>query len=362
MFEPWLDAALVQHGRLAPAVVSILQSVLRAKSVAYLSITGRTKDKLSALDKIKRKDYADPATQMTDLSGIRVVLYSESDVVIASNLISQSFNVDAENSLNQDELLGTNQTGYRSVHFVCDLGKGRDALPEFEGLANLKFEIQVRTVLQHAWAELSHDRNYKFAGKLPRDLERKLYLYAGLLEIADKGFDALSHDIDEYAAKVAKSPLKSELDEELNSITLRDLMSRLAEENKVEIADSPSSDNYSGLLREMDQFGIKTRRDLIGIIPAGYFAYLKENTDYNMNVYGAVRIWMLSHDWKRFDKEVKRGWVIANRGERFLKTHLPKSEYESLLAAFAPRTTNKIPTKRAAAKVPPKKKPPPSGN
>lgn len=46
--------------------------------------------------------------------------------------------------------MSVDQTGYRSVHFVCDIGSARAALPEFNGLSGLKFEIQIRTVLQHA--------------------------------------------------------------------------------------------------------------------------------------------------------------------------------------------------------------------
>ena len=82
-------------------------------------------------------------------------------------MITGSFNIDEKNSLDKKILLASDQIGYRSVHFVCDLGAQRSGLPEFKDLGGLKFEIQVRTVLQHAWAELAHDRNYKFSGTLP---------------------------------------------------------------------------------------------------------------------------------------------------------------------------------------------------
>jgi putative GTP pyrophosphokinase len=325
MSNVWLEDAMLLHARLTPAVVTILQSVLKANSIDYLTITGRTKDRSGALEKIKRKGYGDPAHQLTDLSGVRVVLFSESDVRNVSDLMSRTFSVDHDNSLNQDDLLKTNQTGYRSVHFVCDLGSARDALPEFSGLAKLRFEIQLRTVLQHAWAELSHDRNYKFGGKLPKDLERRLYLYAGLLEIADKGFDELARSIDEYATSIETKSENGDFGSEVNSITLRQFVRSWADDVKLEIEDRPGSDNYSDLLQELDQFGIKTLEDLK--------AHAMK-ARYETNVYGLVRDWMLAHDWRRFDKEVKRDWIIPPTGDVFLESFFDPSEYQQVIDCF----------------------------
>jgi len=168
--DHWLDSALPRHDRLTRAVVSIVENILGEQQIPYLAVSGRTKDRVSAIEKIRRKGYADPRAQLTDLSGIRIVVYFESDVQRVAALVNQAFNVDSANSFDKDSLLSTNQLGYRSVHFVCDLGKKRAAVDEYKGIADLKFEFQIRTVLQHAWAELAHDRNYKFSGKLPTKL------------------------------------------------------------------------------------------------------------------------------------------------------------------------------------------------
>nr|MZG82510.1 GTP pyrophosphokinase [Photobacterium lucens] len=173
-----------------------------ANNIDYLTVTGRTKDKKSALEKINRKSYKNPKSQMTDLSGIRIILYFESDINKVSELISDSFDIDFDNSLDKSKVLSKDQIGYRSVHYVCTLGQGRSNLPEYLELGELKFEVQVRTILQHAWAELAHDSSYKFSGTLPPEIERKLYLYAGMLEIADKGFDEISAQIDSYKKSV----------------------------------------------------------------------------------------------------------------------------------------------------------------
>ena len=153
---------LPRHERLTRAVVSLLENMLIEKKIEYLSVTGRTKTLESALEKINRKKYGDAEDRLTDLSGVRVITYLESQVTEATDTIRLLFDVDEKNSLDRSRVLGSDKMGYRSAHFVCTLGKAREGLPEYEMLGQLKFEIQVRTVLQHAWAELAHDRSFKF--------------------------------------------------------------------------------------------------------------------------------------------------------------------------------------------------------
>ncbi|HEV3427647.1 MAG TPA: RelA/SpoT domain-containing protein, partial [Paraburkholderia sp.] len=151
-FDVWLDGILPRHSRLTEMVTALMQSLISNKGIDHLAVTGRTKKKSKAIEKIARKGYKNPPRQLTDLTGVRIIVYFESQVEQVSELIKEAFNVDLKNSLNKDEALSVNQTGYRSVHYVCDLGPARLALPEFSGLAELKFEFQVRTLLQHAWA------------------------------------------------------------------------------------------------------------------------------------------------------------------------------------------------------------------
>src|SRR5262249_14104459 len=155
-------------------------------------VSCRVKSIESAIEKIARKEYTNPVKQITDLSGIRVITYLEEQVSAVSAVVKELFEVDAKNSLDRTEILGEDRVGYRSTHFVCKLGKKRLQLPEYQALGDLKFEIQIRTVLQHAWAELAHDRSFKFGAALPAIIQRKLNLYSGLLEIADSAFDEIS--------------------------------------------------------------------------------------------------------------------------------------------------------------------------
>lgn len=92
----------------------------------------------------------------------------------------------------KSDLLDKSQTvGYRSVHYVVHLNTSRLALPEYSRFRGLVAEIQVRTILQHAWAEIEHDTRYKAVDVAPTAIARRFVALAGLLEIADREFQAL---------------------------------------------------------------------------------------------------------------------------------------------------------------------------
>lgn len=330
----WLDEVLPRHERLTESVVNIFENLLNNSGAEYLAVSGRTKDKNAALEKIKRKGYRDPSDQLTDLSGIRVIVYFESDVQVVSEIIEKSFSVDTEKSLNKDDVLSTDQIGYRSVHYVCDLGDGRGGLPEFNGLSGLKFEFQVRTVLQHAWAELAHDRGYKFSAKLPKDIERKLYLYAGMLEIADKGFDEIASEIDDYVSRLQVNARDGDLSEEINSLSLRQFVAQWCEDHGIPFAYLPDYARIDDLVSELHDFGVDDLRGLRDIIPKGY-AEAGRRLGREENVLGLVRNWMLLSDWRSFVKNVKFNWVIdPEEVDEVLRSLMGAEEYGELLEAF----------------------------
>jgi GTP pyrophosphokinase len=204
-------------------------------------------------------------------------------------------------------LLATDQIGYRSIHYVCDLGEARAGLPEFSGLSGMKFEFQIRTVLQHAWAELAHDRNYKFSGKLPMEIERKLYLYAGMLEIADKGFDELSQQIDQYIEEFSERTSRGDLDIEINSISLEEYIETWAKRTKFHLTEHSSRENLSDLVRELNEMGIRKISEIENIIPKDY-SEVAGRLKYSEPIYGLLRNWMIIHDFKRYHDEVSHDW------------------------------------------------------
>lgn len=309
-YDNWLENEIPRYRGLTQTAVTIVENLLKAHNVPHLLVTGRTKDKASALQKIEKKSYRDPANELTDLSGVRVIAFFESDVRRVAGLIESSFNVDVQRSLNKDNALGDNKVGYRSIHFICDLGKERTVLPEFREFRDIKFECQVRTVLQHAWAELEHDRNYKFAGVLPRELKRRLYLYAGLLEVADKGFDSLAQEIDTYEDSINEKVRKGELGVEIDSFSLQAFMDEWASRHNVHIMVGNAGEQYAEVIQELKDHGIYTLTELKGIVPENYAEYMKKHYSRASTV-GTVRIWMLINDWRKVREHCGEKWVLA---------------------------------------------------
>lgn len=333
--EVWIDEALLRYQRLTQSVVAIIKALLMAKGIAYLTVEGRTKSREGVQEKIERKGYTDPKVQMTDITGVRVILYFESDVQKVSGLIESCFTVDAINSLDKGSLLSVDKIGYRSVHYVCDIGTERSNLPEFEGMAGLKFEVQLRTVLQHAWAEIAHDRNYKFSGKLPKNIERELYLFAGMLEVADKGFDKLSKEIDIYGEEVRSAVVSESRLIPVDSVSLTNYVVSWGEKNNCPLSPLGDKDNYADLVGELDAFGINTLGELEEIIPKDFAERVKYYGE-RLTVYSCVRSWMLIHDWKRFNSSVNFNWVISIDAET-LESYIPKDELDDFKSAFGPK-------------------------
>ncbi|MBA3334549.1 MAG: GTP pyrophosphokinase [Acidobacteria bacterium] len=270
--KKWYESQRPTYELLSNAVKNTLESLINNSKIDYLSVTIRTKEVDSFEEKINRKNYQNPAHEVTDLAGIRVITFIESDALKINELIKQSFNVDDSKSLDKSNELGIDKFGYRSFHFVCGLGEARCALPEFEFFKDLVCEIQVRTVLQHAWAEIEHDRNYKFAGDLPSHIKRRLNLVAGLLEVADGEFNNLSNDIDKYSVESLRKTKSGDFDIEINSITIEQYLkeSEIVEfviQSAVEAGFSYTHQNrYTSLIKVCNYLNIFTIESIDNIL------------------------------------------------------------------------------------------------
>ncbi len=166
-------------------------------------IGGRTKGVASFARKILSKNkYQDPLVEMTDLYGLRIITQIDAEVEAVRLFIRSHpdlFVIDEKNSEDKLSRLRSGEFGYRSVHFVLSLTA--NAIPEklrHQRLHELKVEIQIRTQLQHAWADIGHDRLYKGAFKPPGRFERESARIAALLESADEAFSRLVDGLDEY--------------------------------------------------------------------------------------------------------------------------------------------------------------------
>lgn len=223
------------------ALTGLIPRLLDQDGVSYVQIDGRTKERPNFVAKLRRKGekYEDPLAEVTDLSGIRVVLYYLDDVEAVGRLVQRHFMVDAENSVDKGALLDPDRFGYLSAHYVVKPTAARCDLPEWAPFEDLSAEIQVRTVLQHAWGAISRKLAYASVREAPRDLQRNLNRLSALLELADDEFVDIRlarEEIEQqYDREVERGNLDLNVDESSLEIYLResgvaDRLSRLAEE------------------------------------------------------------------------------------------------------------------------------------
>ena len=180
----------------AARVQDLLTNILDAEGIQAHSITSREKSPVSLKEKILRegKSYMNPLKDITDLAGVRVITYFPTDVDRVVPIIEREFAVDRENSIDKRKTADPSIFGYASVHLAVGLSSDRLRLAEYAIFDGLKCEIQVRTILQHAWAEIEHNIIYKSSQDIPFELRRKFASLAGLLEVADREFEILRKD------------------------------------------------------------------------------------------------------------------------------------------------------------------------
>ncbi|HXU33088.1 MAG TPA: hypothetical protein VN851_21180 [Thermoanaerobaculia bacterium] len=219
------DKRLPTYIRASKNIREAIELLVAGADIPVLTVLARVKTFESFKEKIDRKNYDAPFKQSTDFVGVRVILYFPKDVIAAQALLAKEF--DVIESADKSDLLKANEFGYRSHHLLLRTPKSWAKTPNYRGLENIIVEVQLRTVLMHAWAEIEHKLQYKSSVQVPRDLERKLFLLSAKVEEADDQFQSLVEDVGEYRKEIAlKAAKEGKFDTtlELNLDTLKELL------------------------------------------------------------------------------------------------------------------------------------------
>ena len=191
-----------------------IKTFMLEKEVHYLSVDYRVKTFMSFLEKSKRKNYNNPFEQTEDFCWIRIICFFQADVKSIIKIIEEEF--DIVDTFDKTDFLSLNQFWYRSRHFIVKIKKGWTEAPNFRGLEDLKCEIQLRTILMHAWAEIEHKLAYKKKEHIPPEFRRKFSRISAKLEEADEQFEELMKEITEYReSKTIPSDEAGNFDENL---------------------------------------------------------------------------------------------------------------------------------------------------
>ncbi|MCW5834157.1 MAG: hypothetical protein KIS78_17295 [Labilithrix sp.] len=310
------EALLEQYDVLLPALrargealVAELTALLASDPTLKVhSVTLRLKSRESLAQKLARPDRSHRELwTITDLIGIRVIMYFEDAVDRVGGLVESRLPVDFVHSSDKRRREPT-EFGYRSLHYVCRVGGD---LP-----ASARFEIQVRTVLEHAWAEIEHDLGYKATEAVPAGVRRRLNRLAGLLELADQEFCAIRRDLESYAAalpaRIEAAAAPVQLDR-LSLLALLDCAEVKALDRAIalvlekELGDEPFYPDY--LLKMLASSGVRTvaearagverHEDAIVAMVKPYFAFAWEtwqlSPDRMARIFRGYSLFFLAH-------------------------------------------------------------------
>jgi ppGpp synthetase/RelA/SpoT-type nucleotidyltranferase len=180
-------------------------------------VSARPKGIPSFAEKIlrKRKQYQDPndpqrpdpLVRLTDLCGGRIIAQTADQVSAICGFIETHFDIDWPNSEDVSQRLKPTEFGYRSVHYIIQIDPAKLAAagillqppagilgpvcPDVPEPVRLKAEVQVRTLLEHASADIAHDLIYKTDVKVPARICREFARISATLEATDQDFKRL---------------------------------------------------------------------------------------------------------------------------------------------------------------------------
>ncbi|RWS44108.1 hypothetical protein EKA14_10275 [Bacillus mycoides] len=217
--EKEYEAHCEKYNNLGENLQNSLKILLKEANISFLDVNYRIKDYDSFLDKVKRKGYQNPLEDNEDFCGMRIICYYPSDIEKIAEVINKEFIVHHSEDKSDKEI---DRFGYRSYHFVASVKKDWLVVPSFRNLKGVKAEIQVRTILMHAWADIEHKLQYKKKEHIPKVIRRKFYQLSALFEFADEQFEILRDKKEEvYKKSLPKNSTGFDTKEEMNVDTLQ---------------------------------------------------------------------------------------------------------------------------------------------
>ncbi len=205
---------------------NLVQDLTKPLSELIDKFEYRAKTAESFLGKLERKPekYQSPLQEITDLAGVRIITFYQDSVSQVVEIIRQEFVVDEARSLDKFDDLDAKEFGYRSIHLIVSLPDSRTHLEEWKRFAGLQAEVQVRSILQHAWSNMSHKFEYKATDQAPRELRRRLFRLSALLELADEEFKTLLDQTRAISQEYRDEVQRGQLNLPLNLDSLREFI------------------------------------------------------------------------------------------------------------------------------------------
>ncbi|MBO4340160.1 MAG: hypothetical protein J5835_01855, partial [Bacteroidales bacterium] len=210
------ESLLPVYTQMADVIPEKLKEFFDEAGIIVAAVEHRVKAKDSLAGKLKLKGgkYKD-IFDITDLVGIRVITFYIDDVDKVASVLERLFEIDWENSIDKRKVHEIDSFGYLSLHYICRIPESAYMDPEHPELNKIRFEVQMRTVLQHAWANMNHDTGYKSGVEIPRVYMRDMSRLAGMLELIDDEFSRIRRELTDYRRNVQNLVASGNLEEVL---------------------------------------------------------------------------------------------------------------------------------------------------
>lgn len=209
--------------RLGDIVHEMLRKIADDAGILVMGIEHRVKGEQSLEGKLyKSGEWYQKFDDITDILGARVICYFGDEVDKFGKLVEQEFVIDWENSSDKRALIKADTFGYLSLHYICSLPQNKGYPTE---LCGRRFEIQIRTMLQHAWSAINHDLGYKSKFGVPREVTREFARLAGLMEIADDEFIRVRDAMNNYTETIHEKITNDSADDvQIELVSLNEYM------------------------------------------------------------------------------------------------------------------------------------------
>ncbi|SNR97027.1 ppGpp synthetase catalytic domain-containing protein (RelA/SpoT-type nucleotidyltranferase) [Humidesulfovibrio mexicanus] len=185
------------------------------------SLSKRTKDIDSFIAKAcsRGKPYKNPIQEITDITGFRIVVGYKDEANAVAETIRKRLTVDEVHSRDTSNDSAEGEFGYSSIHIIASLPQQILKQYRLEAFGTRKFEIQIRTQLEHAWAEKS--RSLFYNKEVPSEHKRMMNRLAALLELTDMTFLDLKQQLQ---SSFTSEPEKQENCTRLSESDIREIL------------------------------------------------------------------------------------------------------------------------------------------
>ena len=208
--DPHSEALLRQYRELRPALeqlsqeaFNVLSHALHEQGIYVTAIEHRVKTEKSLAGKLELKGAKYKSiNDITDLVGLRVITFYSDEVDKVAAIAKRIFDIDWKESVDKRKLHELDAFGYNSLHYICRLKTGGP-----------RFELQMRTALQHVWSTIEHDTGYKGDVKIPREYLRQFSRLAGMMELMDDEFSRLRVVLTDYRRQMLTLVKSGQLDD-----------------------------------------------------------------------------------------------------------------------------------------------------